>query len=118
LRRLPRRGKFSSENRHGCPLPFGVARFDSARFDPDVGIGVNFAHRRHRRQGRHRREDRPLRLRSGQGRPGCSLADWSHPDGPNDVEERFVTVLEIPPVESARTAVQALILSDIKKRKK
>jgi hypothetical protein len=34
------------------------------------------------------------------------------------VEERFVTVLEIPPVESARTAVQALILSDIKKRKK
>ncbi len=43
---------------------------------------------------------------------------WSHPAGPDDKGERFVTVLEIPPVESPKTAVQASILSDIKKRKK
>ena len=53
------------------------------------------------------------------GHPKAKRAyGWSHPDGPQDTEERFVTVLEIPPVESAKTAVQASILSDIKKRKK
>jgi hypothetical protein len=43
---------------------------------------------------------------------------WSHPEGPDDTGERFVTVLEIPPVVSAKTAVQVSILSDIKKSKK
>ena len=37
---------------------------------------------------------------------------WSHLDGPNDERTRYVTVLEIPPVESAKTAVQASIVSD------
>jgi hypothetical protein len=40
---------------------------------------------------------------------------WSHREGENDEGERFVTVLEIPPVESAVTAVRASILSDAKK---
>ena len=37
---------------------------------------------------------------------------WSHLDGPKDERERFVAVLEIPPVESAKTAVQASIMAD------
>jgi hypothetical protein len=40
---------------------------------------------------------------------------WSHRDGPDDQGERFVAVLEIPPVESAKTAVQASIMADAKK---
>ena len=32
---------------------------------------------------------------------------WSHPEGPDDKGERFVAVLEIPPVESPITAVRA-----------
>lgn len=42
---------------------------------------------------------------------------WSHREGSNDEGERFVTVLEIPPVVSAITAVRASIMSDAKKRK-
>jgi hypothetical protein len=42
---------------------------------------------------------------------------WSHREGENDEGERFVTVLEIPPVESAVTAVRASIVADAKKRK-
>ena len=40
---------------------------------------------------------------------------WSHRDGQNDEGERFVAVLEIPPVVSALTAVQVSIvpLSDV-----
>jgi hypothetical protein len=41
---------------------------------------------------------------------------WSHREGKDDQGERFVAVLEIPPVISPRTAVQASILSDAKKR--
>jgi hypothetical protein len=37
---------------------------------------------------------------------------WSHLDKPDDSEERFVAVLEIPPVESAETAVRASIIAD------
>jgi hypothetical protein len=40
---------------------------------------------------------------------------WSHREGKNEEGERFVAVLEIPPVESARTAVQASIMADAKK---
>jgi hypothetical protein len=39
---------------------------------------------------------------------------WSHREGKNDAGERFVAVLEIPPVESAQTAVRVQIVKDIK----
>jgi hypothetical protein len=39
---------------------------------------------------------------------------WSHGDGPNDEGERFVAVLEIPPVDSAKRAVQVQIVKDVK----
>jgi hypothetical protein len=39
---------------------------------------------------------------------------WNHKDGKKDQGERFVAVLNIPPVNSARTAVQASILNDPK----
>jgi hypothetical protein len=39
---------------------------------------------------------------------------WSHREGKNDEGERFVAVLEIPPVESAVTAVRVQIVKDIK----
>lgn len=39
---------------------------------------------------------------------------WSHIDGKNDEKERFVAVLEIPPVESAETAVRVQIVKDSK----
>ena len=41
---------------------------------------------------------------------------WSHLDGPNDERTRFVAVLEIPPVESAETAVRVQIVADTKKK--
>jgi hypothetical protein len=39
---------------------------------------------------------------------------WSHLDGKNDERTRFVAVLEIPPVESAETAVRVQIVKDHK----
>jgi hypothetical protein len=42
---------------------------------------------------------------------------WSHRHGQDDAGERFVTVLEIPPVESALTAVRVSIVADSKKRR-
>lgn len=52
------------------------------------------------------------------GHPKAKRAyGWSHPDGPQDRQERFVTVLEIPPVVSAVTAVRASIVADAKKRR-
>lgn len=42
---------------------------------------------------------------------------WSHLDGENDERTRFVAVLEIPPVESAETAVRVQIVKDLKTRK-
>ena len=39
---------------------------------------------------------------------------WAHLDGPKDQKSRFVTVLELPPVKDARTAVQASIMADSK----
>jgi hypothetical protein len=41
---------------------------------------------------------------------------WSHPTGKDDKDERFVAVLEIPPVVSPETAVRVSIVSDLKKR--
>ena len=40
---------------------------------------------------------------------------WSHVDGADDDDERFVAVLEIPPVESPVTAVRLQIVADAKK---
>ena len=37
---------------------------------------------------------------------------WSHLDGNADERTRFVAVLEIPPVESAETAVRVQIVKD------
>jgi hypothetical protein len=42
---------------------------------------------------------------------------WSHPEGPDNQGERFVAVLEVPPVVSPVTAVRASIVSDSKKGK-
>jgi hypothetical protein len=43
---------------------------------------------------------------------------WSHLDGPKDERTRFVAVLEIPPVESAETAVRVQIVKDTKEARK
>ena len=52
------------------------------------------------------------------GHPKAKRAyGWSHPDGDDNKGERFVTVLEIPPVASPETAVKMAIYSDIKKGK-
>jgi hypothetical protein len=51
------------------------------------------------------------------GHPKAKRAyGWSHPEGKDDKDERFVAVLEIPPVKSAQTAVQASIVAELKKR--
>lgn len=42
---------------------------------------------------------------------------WSHADGPRDIQERFVAVLEIPPVDSAQTAVKAAIVAEVRANK-
>jgi hypothetical protein len=50
------------------------------------------------------------------GHPKAKRAyGWSHPEGDDNKGERFVTVLEIPPVSSAETAVKVSIVSDLKK---
>lgn len=52
------------------------------------------------------------------GHPKAKRAyGWSHPDGADNKTERFVAVLEIPPVDSPETAVKMAIYSDIKKGK-
>lgn len=39
---------------------------------------------------------------------------WSHSEGKGDTGERFVAVLELPPVESPETAVRVQIVKDVK----
>lgn len=52
------------------------------------------------------------------GHPKAKRAyGWSHPEGADNKGERFVAVLEIPPVESPETAVKMAIYSDIKNGK-
>jgi hypothetical protein len=52
------------------------------------------------------------------GHPKAKRAyGWSHPEGDNNKGERFVTVLEIPPVDSPETAVKMAIYNDIKQGK-
>jgi len=49
------------------------------------------------------------------GHPKAKRAfGWSHPEGQDDKGERFVAVLEIPPVTSAETAVKISIVKDVK----
>ena len=49
------------------------------------------------------------------GHPKANRAyAWSHREGKNDEGERFVAVLEIPPVDSAQKAVQVQIVKDFK----
>lgn len=43
---------------------------------------------------------------------------WSHADGKDDTDERFVAVLEIPPVVDATSAVRVSIVAESKKTKK
>jgi hypothetical protein len=42
---------------------------------------------------------------------------WSYPERGKDQDERFVAVLELPPVVSAETAVRVQIVNDVKERK-
>ena len=39
---------------------------------------------------------------------------WSHLDGADDSDERFVAVLEIPPVDSPESAVKVAIAAQVK----
>ena len=43
---------------------------------------------------------------------------WSHREGPDSQGERFVAVLENPPVDSAQRAVQVQIVKDAKEANK
>jgi hypothetical protein len=40
---------------------------------------------------------------------------WSHPDGVDDFDEKLTAVLEVPPLDSAKTAVQFAIVADFKR---
>ena len=42
---------------------------------------------------------------------------WAHAEGEDDKGKRFVAVLELPPVESAQTAVRAAIVDEAKRRR-
>lgn len=52
------------------------------------------------------------------GHPKAKRAyGWTHKSGKNDSQERFVTVLEIPPVTSPETAVKVAIAAEVKGKK-
>ena len=52
------------------------------------------------------------------GHPKAKRAyGWSHPEGDGNKGERFVAVLEIPPVDSALTAVRVSLVKEIRKQK-
>ena len=40
---------------------------------------------------------------------------WSHVDGEHDEKTNYVTVLELPPIDSPQKAVQAAIVSQLKR---
>lgn len=53
------------------------------------------------------------------GHPKAKRAyGWSHLDGSKDERERFVTVLELSPVESALTAVRVSLVKEIRRKEK
>jgi len=43
---------------------------------------------------------------------------WSHPHGKANTDERFVAVLELPPVDSAESAVKVGVAYQLKKANK
>ncbi len=43
---------------------------------------------------------------------------WSHRAGKGDKETRYITVLNVPPVDSPQTAVKAAVMSEIKNAKR
>jgi hypothetical protein len=43
---------------------------------------------------------------------------WAHATGEKDQGRRYVAVLELPPVDSPQTAVQAAVMSEIKDAKR
>jgi hypothetical protein len=43
---------------------------------------------------------------------------WGHASGDQDQGRRYVTVLELPPVDSPETAVKAAVMSEIKNAKR
>lgn len=43
---------------------------------------------------------------------------WSHLAGDNDEQKRYVTVLQIPPVDSPETAVKLAIVQEYRERQK
>lgn len=43
---------------------------------------------------------------------------WGHASGENDQSRRYITVLELPPVDSPQTAVRAGIVSEMKNARK
>lgn len=50
------------------------------------------------------------------GHPKATRAyAWSHLDGDDDSDERFVAVLGVPPVDSPQNAVKVSIVADAKK---
>ena len=52
------------------------------------------------------------------GHPKAKRAyGWSHPEGDDNKGERFVAVLEIPPVISPETAVKVAIAAEVKGKK-
>lgn len=42
---------------------------------------------------------------------------WSYREGPDDSTERFVSVLDLPPVDSATTAVRVAIADQLRNRR-
>jgi hypothetical protein len=43
---------------------------------------------------------------------------WAHATGEDDKGKRYVAVLELPPVESAQTAVRAAIINEARKQQR
>ena len=42
---------------------------------------------------------------------------WAHAEGDRDEDQQYIAVLEVPPIDSATRAVQALIATEFKKKK-
>jgi hypothetical protein len=66
-----------------------------------------------RRKGDPEKVKIALRLR----RESKRCYGWSHPENADGTGERFVTVLEIPPVSSPESAVKVAIAAEVKGKK-
>lgn len=54
-----------------------------------------------------------------EGHPKAKRAyAWGHASGEDDQARRYVTVLELPPVDSAQTAVKIAVAAEIKNAKR